>query len=79
MDEKTHFDKILNTIQKTSWHNKILWIYYTIQLLSNLNLEQKAWLKSMMMHVKHITQIIKSNLKLKCQGEVYVIKVMHTH
>ena len=66
MDEKTHFDKILNTIQKKSWHNKILSICYTIQLLSNLNLEQKAWLKPMMMHVKRITQIIKSNLKLKC-------------
>ena len=66
MDEKIDFDKIHNTIQKKSWHNKILWIYYTIQLLSNLNLEQKAWLKPMIMHVKRITQIIKSNLKLKC-------------
>ena len=30
-------------------------------------------------NVEHITPIVKLNLKLQCQGDVYVIIVMHIY
>ena len=33
----------------------------------------KNWIEIIMKHVKHIKLIVKSNLKLQCSGQVYVI------
>ena len=32
-----------------------------------------------MMHVEHITPLVKITLKLQCQSQVYVIIVMHIY
>ena len=37
------------------------------------------WIEIIMKHVKHIKLIVKSNLKLQCSGQVYVIVVMCTY
>ena len=39
----------------------------------------KNWIEIIMKHVKHIKLIVKSNLKLQCSGQVYVIVVMCTY
>ena len=33
----------------------------------------------MMTHMESVTLIVKSKLKLPCQGQVYVIRVMHIY
>ena len=39
----------------------------------------KNGLKQMMNHMERITLIVKLNLKLQCEGHVYVITVIHTY
>ena len=39
----------------------------------------KNWVEIMMNHVEHTTLIVWWNLKLQCQGQVYVIIVMHIY
>ena len=60
-------------------YQKIIWIYCSIHQINHLNLGQIIGSTQMVITGNFITPIVKLNLKLHCESQVYVTIAMYTY